>query len=519
MTTAIEYALMAGASYISTRPDPNKFPIPQGWVKVVNPDSYVRDPDSGFEAISFTSGTEIVISFAGTYDNPNNPLTNPDMQADFGLATGLGSAQLLQAAEYYLQVKASAPAGANISLTGHSLGGGLAALVGVFFGVSATTFDQAPFAKSAELNLLTPDVAANLKTTLSAKLDANGNRLYSDAALTGLTNFLQLRQTNGGTPNSGLVTDISVEGQLLSDLPYSLFNTIGTEQQPPLASSHAGVEGGDLHSQALLTAFLQSDVTALTNAGQKQSLSQVTYKLADLLKMIFDKNLFAYKTDDPDNRNFIDHLVRHEFGNASGVIAPDAMVARFTSDLWKLAQDGGMTVNEGIWSAYSNLNNVSKALIAFAMQKYYEENSPNTTYGAELFTDLSAAGAGSNGIRFDMADVSQNIAAAISGNAPVDLAGKQDGKYILKGYEYFLNYLDNTSPLAPAERTLVKSMLPALRDWYVQAGASGMNATDTLNRGAFMLGGNGSDALVGGTAADLLVGNAGADLLQGGGGN
>jgi hypothetical protein len=27
MTTAIEYALMAGASYISTRPDPNKFPI------------------------------------------------------------------------------------------------------------------------------------------------------------------------------------------------------------------------------------------------------------------------------------------------------------------------------------------------------------------------------------------------------------------------------------------------------------------------------------------------------------
>ena len=37
MTTAIEYALVAGASYISTRDDVNQFPIPQGWEKVVSP--------------------------------------------------------------------------------------------------------------------------------------------------------------------------------------------------------------------------------------------------------------------------------------------------------------------------------------------------------------------------------------------------------------------------------------------------------------------------------------------------
>jgi hypothetical protein len=284
MATTIDYALLAGASYYDTRTDKNRFSLPKDW------DYFSRVPQdatSGFEVAAFKNllTNEIVISFAGTYDNPNNPLTNPDMQADIGLATGYGSDQLLQAAEYYLQVKASAPAGATITLTGHSLGGGLAALIGVFFGVQATTFDQAPFALSAELNLLTPDVATNLKNTLSAKLDANGNRLYSDAALSGLTNFLQLRQTNGGIPNSGLVTDISVEGQLLAGLPYSVFNTIGTEQSP-LASSHADVDGGDLHSQALLTAFLQSDATALTDAGQKQSLSQVTYKLTDLLKMI-----------------------------------------------------------------------------------------------------------------------------------------------------------------------------------------------------------------------------------------
>ena len=57
----IDYALMAGASYISNRPDENKFPTPNGW----SPTQY-KIKDSGFEAISFTKGTETVISFAGT---------------------------------------------------------------------------------------------------------------------------------------------------------------------------------------------------------------------------------------------------------------------------------------------------------------------------------------------------------------------------------------------------------------------------------------------------------------------
>ena len=46
-----------------------------------------------------------------------------------------------------------------------------------------------------------------------------------------------------------------------------------------------------------------------------------------------------------------------------------------------------------------------------------------------------------------------------------------------------------------------------------------MTATDTLNHGAFMLGGNGTDTLTGGSKADLLVGNAGDDILAGGAGS
>ncbi len=83
MTTTIEYALMAGASYRDTRPDANKFPIPIGWNMISRSP---QDNATGFEAATFMNGTEIIISYAGTYDKPRNPLSNPDLLADFGLA-------------------------------------------------------------------------------------------------------------------------------------------------------------------------------------------------------------------------------------------------------------------------------------------------------------------------------------------------------------------------------------------------------------------------------------------------
>ncbi|MEK7326531.1 MAG: hypothetical protein AAB217_14880, partial [Chloroflexota bacterium] len=124
---------------------------------------------------------------------------------------------------------------------------------------------------------------------------------------------------------------------------------------------------------------------------------------------------------------------------------------------------------------------------------YYEDTANATNANKELFTEVTG------GVQFDRADVAATLGQA-------------------KGYDlYFQNYL-NSSAFTDNERQLIQSLLPALRDWYVQAGSGGMNAADAQNRGAFMLGGNGADNLTGGAQADLLVGNAGNDTLNGGAG-
>lgn len=157
----IDNALMAGMAYRSTRADINRFPLPAGWSEIYA--SHIKLP-SGFEATSFADGTRIVISYAGTGPGLS------DWDANLGLALGLGSGQLREAALYYPEAKSANP-GATISFTGHSLGGGLAALMGIFFDEQAVTFDQAPFSASHTVGI---------HDDLIAYLNAHG---YDNAAL------------------------------------------------------------------------------------------------------------------------------------------------------------------------------------------------------------------------------------------------------------------------------------------------------------------------------------------------
>jgi hypothetical protein len=153
----IEYALLAGRAYQDRRTVDNRIAKPAGWSQLTPEEGlgHTRSPTSGFETVAFRNDAtgEIVISFAGTDFSEK-----PDLIADGLLGLGLVNQQLIDAAIFYKKVQQAC--GNNITFTGHSLGGGLAAVMGVFFDRPAVTFDPAPFRLLAIKSSVQPAASA-----------------------------------------------------------------------------------------------------------------------------------------------------------------------------------------------------------------------------------------------------------------------------------------------------------------------------------------------------------------------
>ena len=119
-----EYAQLAARVYATT--DTNVLEIPSGWSIV---GTLMKDQSDGFSAGVFKKGNDIVIAYTGT-----NADKLTDMQAaNAPAALGFYSTQVLKAMKLYIETKIANPT-ANITFTGHSLGGGLASLMAVYFG-------------------------------------------------------------------------------------------------------------------------------------------------------------------------------------------------------------------------------------------------------------------------------------------------------------------------------------------------------------------------------------------------
>lgn len=279
MATKEEYAQLSLFIYKVDANEDNRPLEPAGWERL----QYEPNGAFGFSYGVFRRiGTnEVVIAYTGTRTTDPGDIVN-----DLAAGVGLGATQTYNAAAIYIQAKAMY--GDNISFTGHSLGGGLASVMAVWFNRPATVFDEAPF-------LL---LATNPLFTLASKVILG---ITADPAFTSYDPFLNYAQ------RAQNVTNYYVEGEFLNAFRTPVNTIVGNGQDHVVKANITDMTaiGGaiDLHSQALLTAMLMSD-------GFRQS----TYASTRIIPLLMDKKLYANDAASSSERNVLIDFLRSEQG-------------------------------------------------------------------------------------------------------------------------------------------------------------------------------------------------------------
>ncbi|MDP2136005.1 MAG: hypothetical protein Q8J99_20570, partial [Sulfuritalea sp.] len=498
MPTNPQYAVLAANAYAGSAKvvDPlNEILPPTGWDILESRNL----TSTGFLARAYKNGTEIVIAYGGTTFEEGmkaRDWTNGNIPG----ATGASLAtQIVDAAKFYLDVlKDPANAGATISFTGHSLGGGLASLMAVFFDKPAKTFDQAPFEQSAT----SFSVVNALKQRLSSEYDLAALAREFVSYVPGVTNYQRESQ----------VHLTYVKGEILRNFPLYVTGLAAVAGGPlagialgglALASSSEiaapapividpkaiGPSGTDLHDMRLLVAMLQSP--ALLSASQSNP---------DFLQQVFKSPLYADREQDQPARNFLNLMIQQEaLGNKPlDKLAED--IAKFKGTLDPVA-NGNVGATDVLKSA----------LYQLAIALYYGEGEKRTGATNDLFNNLIKTVTG--GIQFtpdpnrlgDYETALKTVLAEIGSYSPFGAVKE----YLKPNAERYTLTTQGALTAAPPVEDSKRDLMLGNVDGDDLRGGGG---NDTL------LGLGGADRLDGGAGEDTLVGGIGNDTLIGGDG-
>ena len=113
----------------------------------------------GFYAVAYSLNGQTVISYRGTDD----PI--PDILYGYGVGAGSPyEPQAKFAIQFYQQVLQQVGANADVVLTGHSLGGGLAGFVAELYGRSGKNWGHTPISAKAQPRSLDEPTPLSAKT-------------------------------------------------------------------------------------------------------------------------------------------------------------------------------------------------------------------------------------------------------------------------------------------------------------------------------------------------------------------
>ena len=467
-------ALFSAAAYGDARTlDNNRAPLPEGWKLLPQYNQSGSGPDSsiwlaGFSARVFQGPAgEIVISYAGTEFRASIRAASDFIFGNIPLAIGSYASQAFEAAKLYLQVRAQFGDSANISFTGHSLGGGLAGMMAVWFDRPAIVFAPAPFEAAVfRFSGASSGVRSRLAILNAANTLLGGpSGMYEDPKYDSYNYEVDfaLRESR--------VASYAVSGEILEAIP--VLPRIESNRVSYLQGAAPSLGGGAKHSIDLHAALsISNDFYSVANL------------LPELLPAMFNETLYGFEVLE-ETRNLLSHLLRNEVGVTNpltGVIinAPNGLLTKFSTDVAQIVPIDSKRADSVIRSA----------LVAAASDYYY--NKPAT----EVTNFFSLSG---NAIHFKFTEV---------GLPQSDL----------KSPRLLANLISENEAVEFGIPEAVQTALRA-QAWHVHASNAAMTWTDAEGLNDAALGGGGADNLDGGAGRDLLVGGAGGDNLKGGTGN
>jgi serralysin len=479
---------------------------------------------SGFYAIAYNWNGEKVVSYRGTDSNFGLaiPVLSGDLANGYGLAVGAPyGPQANLAIDFYKDVAGSnlTPEqlrAANVTLTGHSLGGGLAGFVGAIYGKQGLLFDNMPFELSA-------------------------SAAYNDAA------YLYL---------GGEVTPAYVQAELFRQKVYGA--------DAPFANNRSGLSGYAVTGEFLTPArLLQStpvaNLDSSTGFGTLNPITQLHAQDLLVLLLYAQQNGFeAWRSISP---NFIPVMFNQggqQIGTALGLgqfagpgadndlagvmrdlIAYTAIDEGFrpfgTTGIRALFDDAnqiGSLASAQDTAAYLKDDSVQKALAdifieyagLLARNKDFNQSEPQQFTGHEkgaLYYDQNA-----NRLIGDFArDLWKKIDDGNVG-AQVDIIGKKTLTDAVSRFGEFsrASVDDAVDRLWAGNTDHVIKLVAATKDIAVTLDAVadaqiGQQPNPLPIDGAMLVGAGGNDRIVGAKGNDLLIGGKGEDTLIGGRGD
>lgn len=468
MANLNEYAQLASIVYTKTQT--NRLPIPtaMGWTAAAPwvPDDHV----TGFSAGAYRKGNEIVISYAGT--NGEFGGVRDHLYANFPAANGVVSSHVMQAIYYYFYVRDANPDVPleNISFTGHSLGGGLASLMAIYFDKRATIFAPAPFQLSA----------TTLDTFEFYYDEITGDGL-SDPA------FTEYFDSHGAlySTRQAKVEAHTIEGEVLV-AEAGRFTTIVDPGKDHFYQTAGSDDYVDLHSMLLHAAIIRSRQSGGQFEQAMRTVKSATGELT-LIPTLFDDSFYYTEAQFSDKPDFMHRLMQQEWGYTGDAV--NSPIERFGRDLLQLAPTG---------AGLAQTTDVQKALVVAAMEYRYFKDTASAT---QLFTSTG------NAIHFKYSDIGASsykslpllaLATGAQHGISANLK-KQDAWHVQSG-----------------AGAMAWTATGADNDAVI--GGTGSDYADAGAGNDILIGNEGNDQLFGGAGNDILIGGSGNDLLQGGSG-